>query len=282
MCIFGDFKIPISDRKDDFFGAGFSLIADRTAIYNVNQNILSLFGSYHKAINPDQNQFLSAGVSFGLSQRNINYENIFFQDQFNGLDEYSLPSAEILPSNNFAFADIGLGVTFTSALSDYSSIAVGFSGDHLPGSSISFYTHSIDQEISYPDFKIDRKWTGFVSLELASNEYVSVLPRVIWQKQGPYQMISAAGLVKFDLTNYDNQALHVGGGVRFNQKVDSGLGTTAFYVMTAYQLSGLLIGLSHDFTTSALRTVSPGNGAFEISISFTGLFENEESMCPTV
>jgi type IX secretion system PorP/SprF family membrane protein len=281
MGLYGDIKIINEKQSDDFFGAGFSLIADRTAIYNVNQNIISLYGSYHKALNADKQQYLSAGLNFGIAQRNMNYENIYFNDQFNGLDQYSLTTAEILPSNNFAFMDLGLGVSFMTGLSDFSDLSLGISVDHIPGSSISFYKHSIDQDIEYPDATIYRKVTTYVSMELASDEYISVLPRFIWQKEGPHQMISAAALVKFDITNYDDKAFHVGGGFRLNQTSSSSLKPTAVYILTAFEIEGLLIGLSHDITTTSLGSLSPGRGAFELSISFTGLYENDESMCPT-
>lgn len=281
MGIYGDIKLIPNDQKDDYFGAGFSLIADRTALYNVNQNILSLYGSYHKALNADRKQYLSAGVNLGIAQRNINYEDIYFNDQFNGLDQYSLTSAEILPSNNFGFMDIGLGVIYMAGLSRYSSLSLGLSVDHIPGSSISFYNHSIDQNIPYPDATIYRKFTTFISMELASNESISLLPRLMWQFEGPHQMISAAALVKFDITNYDTQAFHVGGGVRLTQTAAGGLNPSAIYVMAAYELEGLLIGLSHDITTTSLGSQSPGRGAFELSISYTGLYENDETMCPT-
>ncbi len=281
MGIYGDFKIIPNDQNDDYFGAGFSLIADRTAIYNVNQNILSLYGSYHKALNADKKKYLSAGLNFGVAQRNVNYEEIYFNDQFNGLDQYSLGTAEILPSNNFAYMDLGLGVMYMSALSDYSSLSFGLSVDHIPGSSISFYNHSIDQEIEYPDTKLDRKFTAFLSMELASNEYISLLPRILWQSEGPHKMLAAAALVKFDINNYDNQAFHLGGGVRLNQTASAGMKPSAVYLMAAYELEGLLIGLSHDITTTSLGSQSPGRGAFELSISYTGLYDNNESMCPT-
>jgi type IX secretion system PorP/SprF family membrane protein len=281
MGIYGDIKIIKERQSDDYFGAGFSLIADRTAIFNVNQNIISLYGSYHKGLNADKNRYLSAGLNFGIAQRNMNYENIYFNDQFNGLDQYSLSTAEILPSNNFAFMDLGLGVSYTSALSEYSNLSLGVSVDHIPGSSISFYQHSLDQDIVYPDAKLDRKLTTYLSMELGSNEYISILPRFIWQQEGPHQMISAAALVKFDITNYDNKAFHIGGGFRLNQTSTSSLKPTAVYILTAFELEGLLIGLSHDITTTSLGSLSPGRGAFELSISFTGLYENDDSMCPT-
>lgn len=281
MGLYGDIRIIPNDRKSDYFGAGFSLIADRTAIYNVNQNILSLYGSYHKSLNDNKRRFLSAGVNMGIAQRNLNYEQIYFNDQFNGLDQYSLSTNEILPSNNFAFLDIGLGVAYMTEFSRYSNMSFGVSVDHLPGSSISFYNRSIYQDIEYPDAHIYRKMTLFLSMELASTESFAVLPRISWQGEGPHQMLNAAALIKFDLTDYDNQALHLGGGVRFNQTVDTALKPSAYYVMTAYEVEGLLIGLSHDINATSLSSQSPGRGAFELSIAFTGLYENESNMCPT-
>ncbi len=281
MGVFGDLKIIPDDRKDDFFGAGFSLITDRTSIINFNQNMLSLYGSYHKALNADLDQYLSGGMSLGISQRSVNYENIFFDDQFNGLDDYSLGTAEDLPANNFAFLDIGVGVNYASGLGEYSSMSLGVSVDHLPGNSISFFNHSLDQEDEFEDAKIDRKLTGFVSLEIASSEYISLLPRILFQTQGAHKMLSAATLIKFDITNYDNQSVHLGGGVRMNQSTDSALKPSAAFFLAAYEVKGLLIGLSHDFLLTKLSADQPGKGAFELSISFTGLYDNEDSFCPT-
>ncbi len=278
--VYGDIKIPFGD-SDDFFGGGFSFVGDRTAVFNVNQNLIALFGSFHKALNADAKQYLSAGFSFGIAQRSLNYQSVFFNDQFNGLDSYSLPTSENLPFNNFGYADLGLGLNFVTGLAEYSSLSVGIAADHIPGSSISFYTHSFNQDVEYPDATLDRKLTAFVSMELASSEYFSVLPRLLWQVQGKHQMVSAGAVVKFDITNYDTQALHFGGGVRLNQTSTTSLKPSAFYLMTAYEVNGLQIGLSHDIMTTNLSSLSPGRGAFELSISFTGLYENEESLCPT-
>jgi len=281
MGVYGDLKIIPDDRKDDFFGAGFSLITDRTAIYNFNQNILSLYGSFHKALNADIGQYISAGLNFGIAQRNVSYENITFNDQFNGLDEYSLGTAENLPANNFAFMDMGLGVRYSSKMSQYSSLSFGFSGDHLQGNSVSFYYNSAEVDEMLPDSKIDRKYTAYLSMEIASNETVAFLPRLLWQTQGAHQMIAAAGLVKLDITNYDNQAVHFGAGIRLNQTPSSSLKPSAAYLLTAFEVKGLLIGLSHDIMLNNLNAGHEGKGAFELSISFTGFYENDETLCPT-
>ena len=123
--------------------------------------------------------------------------------------------------------------------------------------------------------------TAYASVELASNEYVSILPRLLWQKQGPHQMLAAAALVKFDITNYDNQAVHFGGGIRLNQTATDPLTPSTLYLLAAYEVKGLLIGISHDILINSLNLGNRGKGAFELSISFTGFYDNEESMCPT-
>lgn len=281
MAIYGDFRIIPDDRKDDFFGAGFSLMTDRTALLNFNQNILSLYGSFHKALNADRGQFISAGLNVGIAQRNINYEHIVFNDQFNGLDAYSNSTAEILPANNFAYFDIGLGIKYVSSLSEFSSYSVGVSMDHIPGNSISFYHNAADNEdVDLPDAKLERKLSAFASFELASGELFSLLPRILWQKQGAHQMLALAMLGKIDITNYDNQAVHFGGGIRINQTLE-GMKPSAAYALFAYEVKGLLIGLSHDISLTQLSLDHPGKGAFELSISYTGFYENDDSLCPT-
>lgn len=281
MGIYGDVKITLEHQQYDYFGGGFAVIADRTGILNVNQNTLNLYGSYHKSLDANKNEFLSAGLYLGVAQRNINYEKIYFNDQFNGLNDYTLSTAEDLPANNFAFADLGIGIAYSTYMSRYSNLTFGVSVDHVPGSSVSFYKHSLELDEPKPDAKIDRKFTASLSMELASNEYVSILPRILFQTQGPHKMLAAATLVKFDISNYNTSSLHLGGGIRFNQTAADGFSTSAVYLLTAYEINGLLIGLSHDITMGGLGSVNPGSGAFELSISYTGFYENDENMCPT-
>jgi hypothetical protein len=242
---------------------------------------MSLFGSFHKALNPDQGQYLSGGLNFGVAQRSVNYENLFFNDQFNGLDQYSLSTNENLPINNFAFMDLGLGINFASRLGDYSRMSFGVAMDHIPGASISFFNREPGLDEPYPESNLDRKFTAYFLTELASNQYVSVSPRVIFQTQGPHTMLSASATVKFDITNYDNQAAHIGGGIRLNQQYTGSISPSAAFLMVGYEAGGFLLGLSHDITLSQLSADKPGRGAFELSLSFTGLYENEEALCPS-
>ncbi|MEP6647916.1 MAG: hypothetical protein ABJC12_12580, partial [Saprospiraceae bacterium] len=140
---------------------------------------------------------------------------------------------------------------------------------------------SVEPDPLIPDSKIYRKFTGYLSMELSANDFLAFLPRLLWQSQGPHKMIAAAGLVKLDLTNYDNQAVQVGTGIRFNQTSSTGLKPSAVYLLTAYEVKGLLIGLSHDILVNNLDEGHVGKGAFELSISFTGFYENDKSFCPT-
>jgi hypothetical protein len=66
-----------------------------------------------------------------------------------------------------------------------------------------------------------------------------------------------------------------------NQTETEGFKPSAVYLMTAFEVEGLLVGLSHDISLGGLGSVNPGSGAFELSISFTGFYINEENMCPS-
>ena len=52
-------------------------------------------------------------------------------------------------------------------------------------------------------------------------------------------------------------------------------------------ISSVTVGKPHNIAVhpngrlAYVGSQSPGKGAFELSISFTGLYENESSMCPT-
>ena len=66
---------------------------------NFSTNQIMVSGAYHKALNPESDQFLSLGYQIGMVQRNINYDQLTFDDQFNGTDLFDDPTAEVFPEN---------------------------------------------------------------------------------------------------------------------------------------------------------------------------------------
>ena len=97
----GDVKFTIRNRRGSFSGgndraaAGIQFFTDRINQFDYNTNHLSLFGAFHKLLSAKSNQYLSAGIQLGLGQRGVNYEDLTFQDQFNGVDQFSGPKVSL-------------------------------------------------------------------------------------------------------------------------------------------------------------------------------------------
>ena len=107
------FDITLDSRYKDAFAVGLLFYNDEVPGIDFSTNQIALSGAFHKGLDFDKKQFLSLGFQAGLAQRNINYENLTFDDQFNNLDAYSFPTLEDLPENNFAFSDFNVGLNYT-------------------------------------------------------------------------------------------------------------------------------------------------------------------------
>lgn len=283
MGAYGDFRFDLGrkqKRSGDFVGAGLSFISDRTAFFNINSNQISLSAAYHKNLSSATKSFLSAGFSFGLIQRSLNYENLEFGDQFNGLNGYTFGTNEIFPENNFAHGDLSVGLNYSISPTKFSSLFFGGAIQHLTEPNIGYYNRSTDLAELYEEVPLDRKYIIAMSAEIGFNELYSILPRIMYQTQGPLSMLNLGGAFKFDLNLHNQNALQVGGGVRMAQK-ESGFGPVAAYVMTGFVLENLLIGLSYDFNLDDLVNERFGQNSFEISISYIGDYGNSDVFCPT-
>ncbi len=99
----------------DKIGVGVTFMNDRVDQIGFSTTQLGISAAYHKSLNTQNSQYLSAGFQFGLNQRNVNYDYLSFQDQFNGISKFDNLTYEKLPENNFGFGDLSLGVNYTSA-----------------------------------------------------------------------------------------------------------------------------------------------------------------------
>ncbi|MEL7021553.1 MAG: PorP/SprF family type IX secretion system membrane protein, partial [Bacteroidota bacterium] len=114
-----DLRFPVSGAVrspyDDAAGIGLLFFTDVVPSIEFRTTQIALSGAFHKALTTQDNQYLSLGFQFGLTQRSIGYSNLTFNDQFNGTSGYSDLSEENLPENNFAFSDIAVGLNYSFA-----------------------------------------------------------------------------------------------------------------------------------------------------------------------
>lgn len=272
---------PFTNEKNpDYAALGFQFYGDRVSTYDLNTNQISIFLAYHKALDRRTRQYLSLGLNLGIAQRNINYEDLIFDDQFNNIDAFDLTTSESLPVNNFAYGDYGIGLHYTVTPSTFFNLNTGVALAHFHTPNISFYRSNDDVN---PDLErqnnLFAKWTVYVNTDVKLNELISLSPRALFINQGPHNQINFGTGARLGRFSSDTQAFHLGAFLRLVRD-ESTYTPDGLVVMTGFEYSNMLIGLSYDIGLRDLVSDKQGVGAFELSITYIGEYENDFNFCP--
>lgn len=278
-----DLRLParfLNARSKDAVGVGVLFYNDRVPVidFSTNQMILSL--AYHKSLGPKGDHFLTLGAQAGVAQRNINYENLFFEDQFNGLDGFGNGSGETLPENNFSYSDYSIGLSYTYAPEQKLGIYAGFAMFHLLEPEQSFYFNP-DRPDDSPSSTLLMKYVAHFGLSVPMGSNVQFQPRGLVYSQGPHLAMNAGANFRFLVNKASGSALHLGGWARPVSGYDDSLNLDAVVLMTGIELNNFLLGFSYDLNLDALNIAgSRRQSAFEISIAYLGQYEDDTVLCP--
>ncbi len=273
-----DMRFDIGQRRvfRDAVSGGILFFTDRVGGVDFNTNQMGLSAAYHKALDRRSTQYLSAGFKFGFTQRNVNYELLTFQDQFNGVDGYDLTSGEELPENNFSYTDLSAGIYYTITPKRQTSYYAGAAIHHFNRPDVSFYSEDID---GFQD-KLYMKTTVHLGARLPIGDNKQIFPRVMSSIQGPHIEIDAGANLRMAFNDYNSFAFHVGAWVR-PVRYDSGFGVDAIIGLVGIEYENVLFGLSYDSNINSLTNYNRPHGAFEFSVVYLGEYENETILCPT-
>lgn len=283
-----DFRLSmpplLQNMEKDKIGVGLMFQRDHVGTYDFTNTQLNVAVAYHKSLDWQNTQFLSAGFQFGLNQRNLNYERLTFQDQFNGLDGYTGLSGEKLPENNFGFGDLSLGVNYTYSQRGRFGFFAGVAMHHFATPNVSFY-RTIRDTITN---SLPARYSAHVATQIPISENVMILPRLYATLQGEHLQINAGTNFRFVMGNTGLSSIHLGAWLRptkntgafaKQQGTDSfGIGSVVF--LTGFEYNNVLFGFSYDFNINNFRNYYRPTNAFEISLIYLGEFENEEILCP--
>lgn len=267
------FDAPGKSVYDDAFGLGLMFFNDKVDVVDFSTTQIALSMAYHKSLGSDNRHYLSLGVQGGLTQRNVNYESLEFQDEFNGVSGYTLPTGEVLPENNFAYADFNVGLNYSARFGRAGALFAGAALHHFMQPNISFFDNSAAGE------KLYMKISGQLAANIPfKGSRTSFMPRVLFAKQGPHTQVNAGANFRTAMGKYGTTAFHIGGWARPVRNDDS-FGLDAIVALVGIEFSNVLVGLSYDLNLQAL-SFNQRQGAFEISIAYLGEYENEAILCP--
>ena len=280
----GDLKFQINNGGNfsdghDIAAVGIQFFSDRVASFDYNITQISLFGAYHKLLSNNSKSYLSAGFQLGLGQRSINYEDVTFGDQFNGVNQYTFPTMEILPANSLAYPDVSFGLHYSITPKKNKGVYLGVAYQHFNEPNTSFFDNDLRTGDEFDPFKQNAKITGHLSLAFPINRAATFQPRAIYIAQGPYTSSIVGGNLQYELVDSDEVSTHLGAWVRMTDNLTT-FEPTDIIISAAYQKKGLQIGFSYDIHLRDLTGSQFGQGTFELSISYIGEHENTNQICP--
>jgi len=245
----GDTRINMKIRQrktEDRIGIGLFFISDQVALYQANTNKLSSYFSYHKRLGDKNTSYLGAGIKLGIIQRNINYDNLTFQDQFNQIDGFDQPTHHF---NNPTFS-------YFSKVDDT---------DLNPNTDISQ--------------KLESKIVVHLSMDRKLNYSLALQPRIVFQKQAEHNQFDIGSNIEYTFTSRNN-ALIFGLWLTALSDLDGG------HIENITPLVGLrhkrfILGLSYDIHLRDAFDSTFGYNTFEVSIRFSGVTEQTGAYCPT-
>lgn len=283
---FSTFSAGVETRfaagKDDYWGLGMNLWADRAGASRLSTVQGSISASYIKKLGGrrSNNMYLVAGGSIGFFQKSFSLLELQFGEQWNGdaFDGSSSTGENNLAGTNLVRPDLSAGLFWWMALDkdDKSNIYAGLAFHHLTAANISFGEQGFAP--------LYMKTTIHAGADIRLQRRFAIVPNVVMMFQGPSRLFNVGTSVKFDFSkrNVSNQAFEIGPMLRLVSSPTGVLASDAVAIIARMRYGSNTFGVSYDVNVSRLRPASNMNGAFEVSYVYTlcGV-RNRALGCPT-
>ena len=249
--IYFDSKL-LPSKLNDKLAIGAAIFTDRAGDWQFGTTEASLSLSYALPLNSNETQFLVLGMQGGMVNRSLDFSNITFGSQFDGGSiDANLPSGETTINNSISFADFSTGLNWIYSVNEKLKLESGLAYFHVNKPDQSFYSDKQD--------KLQSKFVMHASSNYALSDRSTLMPRILFLRQGPHQEIDVGSLVKRKLENKNTTAIYLGGWYRFQDAV---------VAIIKLDYKDFSFGLSYDINVSELRKASWGRGGPELSIIY--------------
>jgi type IX secretion system PorP/SprF family membrane protein len=248
-------KFTASDNSDDYWSFGMQITNDVAGDSRMGRTQFLPAVTYHKIINADRTEYLSAGFLGGFVQQRFDPSRLNFDDQFvNGAYSPTNPTRQAFESTNATFFDMSAGLAYSVILGVDTRFYVGAGLFHVNRPRVAYDKDN--------DYRLNAKYVFNAGLSLPASDYDRlVIYSDIFMQGGNLQ--GQGGLILnhnfFEEENDQNLALGVGTFLRWNDAV---------IPVVRFEYYKLNIGLSYDVNISKLKTASQYRGGFEVTLSF--------------
>ncbi|HZF63845.1 MAG TPA: PorP/SprF family type IX secretion system membrane protein [Chitinophagaceae bacterium] len=263
----GEYKLPVG-KNDDFLTMGVQMLYDRAGSVSwVSSHILPAL-NFHKSLSKNTNRYLSLGFMGGPVQRRLDIAKMTTNSQYDGQG-----LGENIPTPQYTYFDGSVGMSFNSQLNENpdNNLFAGIAYHHFTRPKNSFYRNS--------NIELDPKWVGSAGVKFSVTPASYITLQGDYSIQGKFNEAVAGALygikIGEELAN-PIYTLHGGAFLRLND---------AFIPVVRVDYNPFSFSLSYDINISKLKTSSYGRGGFELSVSYVGFLDRNNSsvnavLCP--
>lgn len=253
---FADFKVSVNkDISNNWLGVGAAFFNDKAGDGDLALGEFQGFAAYHLQLN--DKSMLSLGLSGGYVQRSVNYGNLTFDAQWDGVTfNKSLPNSENNGVAKTSYFTAGTGINYAYFPNENVYVKIGAGVANVNQPKESFYGGNN---------QIAMRPTGNVDVLFRASTTWIVNPSVYYTTQsGAYELVYGS-LFRVYVGGHDQASTEFIFGL-YNRLGESVIGATGF------QWGGLQLLASYDFTISTLAPYDNGNGALEFSLIYMGSY----------
>ena len=269
MSAWGDAQLFNDRFENGWMGTGLVLLKDVAGSGNLSST--KVYGSvaYHQLLG--YKSLLSGGFGIGVVNKSIDVSKLTINSQWNGkFFDITIPSNEAFSSSSVWYADLNAGLNYAIFPTDNSYLNAGISVDHINMPNESFFSNQ------QADTRVPMRFNFFANGSFKLNDLWIINPNVYYSSMSNSTEIVAGMNAHYNLSGDGNTQII--GGLYYRLK-------DAFIPMVGFTINSISTTVSYDATTSTLGSSTQTLGAYEISITKAGLFNEQYGKnvkCPSV
>lgn len=226
-------------------GVGLTFVNDQAGDLDLSTNQVGLAMSYVQGFGRNATNFIGFGFHGTWSQRSLDLTDAIFPDQI---------ETDLL--NNYNYFNLSAGLLWFFEPNDVVNMYFGAAMHNIIKPNVSFFD-GVEEGL-------DRRITAQFGSKFDVSRNISLVPSVLFQKQGPSQELILGTFLRYAIGGFTantKTTLQFGAFYRFSDAIIPVL-------RVDYQEFSFIF--SYDINMSKLSAASRGEGAAEISITYTG------------
>ncbi len=242
-----------ADAKFKNVGIGISMFNDQAGDGKFRTVEMQGNISYAIKITRDSSHVIRPGINFGMNHRQINWDALYFDSQYNGyVFDPGAPTFENYQSSRKTNMSLGAGIVYEWFKDPRFKVLAGVGAFNLNRPNQGFYDLEIPREI---------RVNGFVKSTFQLNDKWDIIPSAQYSAQGVYRELVIGGSGKYYLNRKKDVYSALYGGIWYRN-------ADAAFLSFGYDYQDLFVGISYDINFSKLVPASHMRGGIEFAVRY--------------